>query len=105
VSGRNRDENKTAFLLEHLVLADAVRTAATEHISAFDKFVGMRRDFNIPEQFFYGNIPVRRQSSSFIPSHPMPMTLTERPVFPSLRYSIMFVYSFSNVSAASFGNS
>ena len=65
VSGRNWDENKAAFLLDHLVFTDAMNTTAPEHISAFDKLMGVGGYFNIAEQFFYGNIYVRRHEGLF----------------------------------------
>ena len=60
MSGRNRNENKAAFLLDDLVFTDPMNAAAPEHISAFDKFMGVGGYFDITEQFFYGNIHVRR---------------------------------------------
>ena len=60
MSGRNRDENKAAFLLDHLVFTDSMNTTAPKHVCAFDKFVRVGRYFNVTEQFFYGNVHVRR---------------------------------------------
>jgi len=56
---RDRDENKAAFLLDHLVFPNAVDAASPEHISAFDEFVSVSRYFYITKQFFYSHVHVR----------------------------------------------